>query len=134
VAVVTGTAQQVAGQHLETGCKGRRRPDIAFRFRPDHAAALTDLTSGHADAVLDDSVVANYTAQESIGDTSVEVVGAAVDPMPYGIGVLRSQPQLRTAIQAALQAVIRDGEYDAALAKWGGTASALRTASINAGS
>lgn len=133
VGLVAGTAQQIAGIHINDRCKARQRHEVVFRGQSDHAAVLADLTSGRTDAVLDDSVVANYTAQVSSGATTVEVTGAAVDPMPYGIGVAHDQGELRTALQAALQAVIRDGEYDAALAKWGGSSSALRTASINAG-
>ncbi|MHB8466525.1 MAG: transporter substrate-binding domain-containing protein [Acidimicrobiales bacterium] len=133
VAVVAGTAQQVAVLHLNATCASRKRHDVVFRGSADHAAALADLTAGRVDAVLDDSVVANYTAQISTGAATVEVKGAAVDPMPYGIGVARDQPEMRAAIHAALQAIISDGEYDAALAKWGGISSGLRTASINAG-
>jgi polar amino acid transport system substrate-binding protein len=134
VSLMAGTAQQVAAVHLDDACKGRKRSSIDLRGEADHAASLADLSAGRVDAVLDDSVVANYTAQESTGASTVEVVGASVDPMPYGIGVAHGDTELRTALQVALQAVIRDGEYDAALAKWGGTASALRTAAVNGGS
>ena len=133
VSLIAGTAQQIAGIALDGRCKTRQKPAVSFHGEADHAAALNDLTSGRVDALLDDSVVAAYTAQVSTGPTTVQVAGAAVDPMPYGIGVARGNAELRNALQSALQAVIRDGEYDAALAKWGGSTAALRTASINAG-
>lgn len=133
VGVLAGTAQQVATSHLDDACRTRGRPLIVARTGDDHAAMVRSLLDGKLDAVLDDAVVAEYTAQSSTGHDIVEVVGAAVDPMPYGIGVASSNGTLRDAIQAALRAVIADGSYDAALLRWGGAEAALRTAPVNAG-
>jgi polar amino acid transport system substrate-binding protein len=133
VGVMAGTAQQVAAVQLDAACKAAGRPPLGLVADADHGAVLDSLVSGRVDAVLDDEVVAEYTAQESTGAGTVEVVGSPVDPMPYGIGVDHNDPQLVTAVQAALRAIIADGEYDQALARWGGTIAALRTASINAG-
>ncbi len=133
VSLLAGTAQQVTGVNLDTRCKSRHKPEITFRGEADHTTALADVVNGSVDALLDDAVVAAYTAEVSSGAASVKVVGAAVDPLPYGIGVAKTNPQLRDALVAALQGIIRDGEYDAALAKWGGSTAALRTASVDAG-
>ena len=133
VGVMAGTAQQLAASHLDTACKSRNRTVLSVHAAGNHAALLTQLTGGQIDALLDDSVVAQYTSQESTGAASVQLVGASIDPLPYGIGVAKAATQMRDALRAALQAVIRDGEYDAALSRWGGEVDALRTAPINAG-
>jgi polar amino acid transport system substrate-binding protein len=133
VGVLPGTAQQLAAIHLDAACKTAGKPLLQARTGGSHAALLTQLTAGQIVAILDDSVVAEYTAQESTGATTVETAGGAVDPLPLGIAVSRADAQLRDAIQAALVAVIRDGEYDAALSRWGGEPDALRTAPINSG-
>lgn len=133
VAVMLGTAQHVAGTHLAAACLSAGHPGLSLLTSPDDAGVLRLLTSGRAVAALDDEVVAEYTAQQSTGPGTVEVVGSPVDPMPYGIGVSHDDSQLVSAIQAALRAVIADGEYDQVLAHWGGSTEALRAATVNAG-
>lgn len=133
VGVLTGSAQQVASTTIADSCRGRGRPGPVVRAGPDDGALLSALAAGHLDAVLEDAVVAQYTAQVSTGTTTLDVVGAAFDPIPYGIGVAKDDPQLRDAVQAALRAMIADGTYDAVLAHWGGDQAALRTAEVNSG-
>jgi polar amino acid transport system substrate-binding protein len=130
VALVAGTAQQSAALQLSGICPEGK--PIAFRNEANHAAVIDDVISGRAQAAFDDSVVADYAAQASTGAATLMVVGSAVSPLPYGIGVVNTDSELLNVIQAALLAVIRDGEYDAALARWGAEAAALRTAPINA--
>lgn len=133
VGVLGGTAQQVAVGHLDDACKRRGRPAIVTTFGADHAALLKTLQAGQLDCVLDDAVVAQYNAQGSTGAGTLDVVGAAVDPLPYGIGVNKDAPMLRDAVQAAVRNIIADGSYDAALGHWGGSEAALRSATVNAG-
>ena len=133
VGVLGGTAQQVTIGHLDDACKRRGRPAIGISFGADHAMLLKTLQAGQLDSVLDDAVVAQYNAQGSTGAGTLDVVGAAVDPLPYGIGVNKDAPMLRDAIQAALRNVIADGSYDAALGHWGGSEAALHSAAVNAG-
>ncbi|MFF2507204.1 transporter substrate-binding domain-containing protein, partial [Streptomyces sp. NPDC058067] len=52
---------------------------------------------------------------------------------PYGIAVAKGNTQLRDALQAALNAVIKNGEYDKIVAKWGVEAGAVKEASLNGG-
>ncbi|GAC1375523.1 MAG: ABC transporter substrate-binding protein [Acidimicrobiales bacterium] len=133
VGVLGGTAQQVAVGHLDEGCRRRGRPAIATSIGADHGALLRTLQAGQLDGVLDDALVAQYNAQGSTGAGTLDVVGAAVDPLPYGIGVNKDALMLRDAIQAALRNIIADGSYDAALNHWGGAEAALRSATVNAG-
>jgi polar amino acid transport system substrate-binding protein len=133
VVVQLGTASQLAAAQTDADCRRRGRPALSTRVAADHAGLLRMLTSGQVQAALDDAVVAAYTAQGSTGPDTVEAVGPGIDPVPYGMGVARSDQALSSALQAALRAVIADGEYDQDLARWGGEGSALRTAPIDAG-
>jgi len=133
VGVLVGTAQQITASQIDAACSARHLPPLRLKGAATHVALLALLTSAQVQADLDDSIVAAYSAQVSIGAGTVEVVGAAVDPVPYGIGINKADTQLVTAIQAALRAIITDGEYDEALSRWGGSEAALRTAGINQG-
>lgn len=133
VGVLGGTAQQVASTTLNDACRGRGRPALALRIDADHAELLQSLTRGQLDAVLDDATVAQYNAQESTGAATLDVAGGTIDPLPYGIGVPKDDPQLRGVLQAAMQAIVADGTYDSALAHWGGDEAALHTITVNAG-
>ena len=133
VGVVADTAQQVAIASLDATCRSRGHPPLALHVVADHAALLALLTSRVVQADLDDSLVAAYTAQVSSGAQTVEVAGTPIDPLPYGIGVAHSDPQLTAAVAAAVRSSVADGEYDQDLARWGGEASALRTAAVNGG-
>lgn len=133
VGVLGGTAQQVASTTLNDSCKGRGRPMVALQVEADHGALLQSLARGQLDAVLDDAIVAQYNAQESTGAATLDVAGETIDPLPYGIGVPKDDPQLRDVLQAAMQAIVADGTYDSALAHWGGDEAALHTITVNAG-
>jgi polar amino acid transport system substrate-binding protein len=52
---------------------------------------------------------------------------------PYGIGIQKSDTQLRTAVQQALQKLISDGTYGKILAAWGMSAGAVKQATVDAG-
>ncbi|GAC1517259.1 MAG: ABC transporter substrate-binding protein [Acidimicrobiales bacterium] len=133
VGVLGGSAQQVASTTVVDACKRSGRPVPALRVGTDDSALIKAIAAGQLDAVLDDAVVAQYDAQLSTGKATLDVIGDPFDPIPYGIGIAKDNAPLRDAVQAALRALIADGTYDAALAKWGGDQSALRTAAINAG-
>lgn len=133
VGVQFATAQELVAGQLDAACRSGRHPGITIRLAPDHAALLALLVGGQVQADVDDAVVASYAAETSTGASTVAVVGQPVGPQPYGIGVVHGDPQLLAAVQAALRAVITDGEYDSALSRWGGEAEALRTAGVNGG-
>ncbi|MFE9682894.1 ABC transporter substrate-binding protein [Streptomyces sp. NPDC002701] len=95
--------------------------------------AQTRLRAGGADAGSSDFPVAAYAAKTSGGGKDFEVVGEQVEAAPYGIAVAKSNTELRDALQAALDAIIENGEYDKIIAKWGVEAGAVKEATINGG-
>ncbi|MFE9093724.1 ABC transporter substrate-binding protein [Streptomyces sp. NPDC007264] len=99
----------------------------------DDQQAQTRLRSGGADAASSDFPVAAYAVKTSGGGKDFELVGEQVEAAPYGIAVAKENTQLRDALQAALNAVIKSGEYQKILAKWGAADGAVKESVINGG-
>ncbi|MGP4050089.1 ABC transporter substrate-binding protein [Streptomyces sp. 2A115] len=95
--------------------------------------AQTRLRSGGADAGSSDFPVAAYAVKTSGGGKDFELVGEQVEAAPYGIAIAKSNTELRDAIKAALDAIIKSGEYDKVIAKWGVEAGAVKQATVNGG-
>jgi ABC-type amino acid transport substrate-binding protein len=89
------------------------------------------LGSGQVDAVVEDSLVANYAAQASVAPTELSVVGSPSDPVLYGIAV--ANPELERAIAAGLAAVFDDGTYARILGRWGSPGAAVASMTTDGG-
>ncbi|QNS02715.1 ABC transporter substrate-binding protein [Streptomyces xanthii] len=99
----------------------------------DDQQAQTRLRSGGADAGSSDFPVAAYAVKTTGGGKAFEIVGDQVEAAPYGIAVAKDKTQLRDALQAALNAIIENGEYGKIVAKWGVEAGAVKESGINGG-
>jgi polar amino acid transport system substrate-binding protein len=127
VAIQRGTTQDDVAEAQKTKCGSKKLTILKFDTDPE---ALQQIKGGRAVADMNDFPVAAYTAQKQ---PDFEVVGEQLEAGPYGIGVRKSDTQLRDAIKAALQAIIDDGTYTKILEKWNVTQGALKTATVNAG-
>ncbi|MEU4465202.1 ABC transporter substrate-binding protein [Streptomyces sp. NPDC024017] len=95
--------------------------------------AQTRLRAGGADAGSSDFPVAAYAVKTSGGGKDFQLVGEQVEAAPYGIAVAKNQTQLRDALKAALDAVIKNGEYEKIMKKWNVTDGSVQEATINGG-
>ncbi|MBB0246961.1 transporter substrate-binding domain-containing protein [Streptomyces alkaliphilus] len=95
--------------------------------------SITQLQSGRAQVVVTDFPVALYNATTARDGELFEVVGEQIDAAPYGIAVPKDNPELRDALQQALQAIIDDGTYQEVLAEWDAETGAIESATVNAG-
>ena len=95
--------------------------------------AQTRLRAGGADAGSSDFPVAAYAVKTSGGGNDFQLVGEQVEAAPYGIAVAKDQTQLRDALVAAMNAIIKDGEYAKILKKWGAEDGAITEAAVNGG-
>jgi polar amino acid transport system substrate-binding protein len=95
--------------------------------------AQTRLRGGGADAGSSDFPVAAYAVKTSGGGKDFQLVGEQVEAAPYGIAVAKDNIELRDALKAALDAIIKNGEYQKIMEKWGVTAGAVEEATINGG-
>lgn len=85
----------------------------------DYAVALMDMESGNSDAVLMDSVVANYyiTGQKK----DYKVLGDTLLEDKYGIGFRKGDQALCDAIWNALKDLKKDGKVAEISIKWFGS-------------
>lgn len=95
--------------------------------------AQTRLRAGGADAGSSDFPVAAYAVKTSGDGNDFELVGEQVEAAPYGIAVAKDNTELRDALQAALNAVIENGEYQKIMDKWGVVEGVVDEATVNGG-
>jgi polar amino acid transport system substrate-binding protein len=112
VAVQVGTIQEQMANEIDCPA-GQSVNVVTFDLNP---LAVEDVRTGGSDANLADFPVVLFDALES--DGALEPVETQVDPEPYGIGVRKGSPQLRQALEQAMQAIKDSGKYDEIIEKW----------------
>ncbi|GGX83920.1 ABC transporter substrate-binding protein [Streptomyces anandii] len=131
IAVERGTVSEDLAKAEAKKCPSGKT--LSIQAFDDNQQAETRLRSGGADAVSADFPVAAYAVKTSGGGKDFQIVGDQVEAAPYGIAVAKSSTQLRDALQAALNAVIKSGEYQKILQKWGAQDGAVKESAINGG-
>ncbi|WP_425829687.1 ABC transporter substrate-binding protein [Streptomyces fractus] len=131
IVVQRGTVSHDLAKSQAKKCPSGKK--LGIQAFDDDQQAQTRLRSGGADAGSSDFPVAAYAVKTSGGGKDFQMVGDQVEAAPYGIAVSKDQKQLRDAIKAALDAIIKNGEYDKVIAKWGVEAGAVKSASLNGG-
>ncbi|WP_171167033.1 ABC transporter substrate-binding protein [Streptomyces sp. I05A-00742] len=131
VAVQRGTVSHDLALAQSEKCEGDK---ISIEAFDTDVLAQTRLRGGGADVGASDFPVAAYAVKTSGGGNDFEIVGDQVEAAPYGIAIPKTDPQLRDAIKAALDNIIKSGEYAKILDKWNVKAGAIKEARINGGS
>ena len=138
VAVQSGTSQVGELKKLnETFTASGKAPINILQFPQDSDAQLA-VTSGKAQAQMDDQSVAAYTVKtfdnggtfQLVDDPSV---ASSFSNAIIGVGVPKDDTQLRDAVQKALQSLIDDGTYKQILDKYGEGSLAVTSAQLNQG-
>jgi polar amino acid transport system substrate-binding protein len=132
VAVQRGTTQEGYAEEQNKKCEAAGSPMDLLSFDRETEAML-QVKSGRADAGMQDYPVATYNARTSGGGNDFEVVGDQIQAGPLGIGVNKDNPELRDALQKALQAVIDDGSYQKLIDKYQVPLGAVDEATVNGG-
>ncbi|MFJ9678807.1 ABC transporter substrate-binding protein [Streptomyces sp. NPDC101194] len=132
IVVQRGTVSHDLAKSESKKCTGGRT--IAMEAFDNDLEAQTRLRGGGADAGSSDFPVAAYAVKTSGGGNDFQIVGEQVQAAPYGIAVAKGNDQLTKAVQAALDAIIKNGEYGKIVAKWGVEAGAVTEAKLNGGS
>jgi polar amino acid transport system substrate-binding protein len=131
IVVQRGTVSHDLAKSQAKECKGGKK--LGIQSFDDDQQAQTRLRSGGADAGSSDFPVAAYAVKTAGGGKDFQLVGDQVEAAPYGIAISKDQKQLRDAIKAAMDAIIKSGEYDKVIAKWGVEAGAVKSATLNGG-
>ncbi|MGW1407437.1 ABC transporter substrate-binding protein [Streptomyces sp. NPDC002403] len=132
IAVQRGTVSHDLAKDESKKCAGGKK--IAIETFDNDLEAQTRLRSGGVDAGSSDFPVAAYAVKTSGGGKDFQIVGEQVEAAPYGIAVAKGNDQLTKAVQAALEAIIKNGEYNKIISKWGVDAGAVTEAKVNGGS
>jgi polar amino acid transport system substrate-binding protein len=136
VIVQNGTIQIDLIGEMSADCEAADMSPITLTTLPDAPSMQNALRAGQGDAVMMDSFVAQGAAAKAGNGEYFDLVNDPDAPNGYdagfvGIAVLKKDTQLRDAIQAALQSLIDDGQYQALLDKWNMSANAVTSATIN---
>lgn len=103
-----GTIKSTAAERLL-----RQQDPQNFRSYDEETNLFTDLGTGRLEAILIDEPIALYYCS-----ADMEIVGAPVGEIAYGIAFSKSNVALRDAVDQALAVLIQNGKLHAILAKW----------------
>ncbi|WP_458245620.1 ABC transporter substrate-binding protein [Streptomyces sp. MAI_2237] len=134
VALQKGTTSEGIAKAQSKKCTKDGKKAINLQTFDTDPEALLRLKQGASVADLNDFPVAAYNAKTSGGGKDFEVVGDQIEAGPYGIAVSKTDTQLRDAIQAAMNAIIKNGDYQKIMQKWNVTQGAVTESKINGGS
>ncbi|MFH8365627.1 ABC transporter substrate-binding protein [Streptomyces sp. NPDC018031] len=133
IVVQRGTTSHDLAKAQSKTCEKDDKKAISIEAFANDTEAQTRLRGGGADAGSSDFPVAAYAVRTSGGGNDFELVGDQVEAAPYGIAVSKEDAQLRDALKAALDAIIRTGDYEKVLKKWGVEDGAVEQGAINGG-
>src|SRR3954464_9880696 len=126
VAVEKGTTQQADAEAQSKKCGGKAAKVLTF---PDQNGANLALSSGRAQVGMADSPVAAYLVKKSGGQ--FKLVGKSYGFAPYGIAIPKNSG-LAPAIKAALEDLMKNGQYMSILKRWSIQSGAIDNPAINA--
>ncbi|MEU6021396.1 ABC transporter substrate-binding protein [Micromonospora sp. NPDC048871] len=129
IAVQVGTVQLDDITARSKACTDAGKPEITIDQYQAQSDATAAVVSGKNDAMLADSPVGAYAVKQSNGQ--LEVLGDIYESAPYGYAVPKDQAAFAEVLKEAVQAVIADGSYKAALEKWGVEGGAITTSELN---
>lgn len=131
IAVERGTVSEDLAKQEAKKCPAGKK--LSIEPFDDDQQSQTRLRSGGVDAASSDFPVAAYAVKTSGNGKDFQIVGDQVEAAPYGIAVAKNATQLRDALQAAMNAIIKNGDYQKILQKWGAQDGAVKESVINGG-
>jgi polar amino acid transport system substrate-binding protein len=102
-------------QRFDKQCKAKGKKGIKIVSFKEDPLGVTALKTGHLDLYESDSPPAVWYTTK---DTSLQIVGKPIMPLPVGIAVNPKNTELKTKIQKAVNAMYKDGTMAKILKKW----------------
>lgn len=117
-------------------CTDAGKKELKTLALPSDGEAQNAVRAGNAIAYLSDSQAAAYAAKIAGDGKYFDLIVDPKSPNGYesgliGVGVLKSNTGLTSAIHAAVQSLIDDGNYTKLLKKWNLESFAVASATIN---
>jgi polar amino acid transport system substrate-binding protein len=134
VSTVQGSTQLALVDDASAKCRAQGKPAVENLQYAQPSDARLQVQTGHVAAFLGNTPVMIYLAKTAGDGTIFDVVrGHEYQPVPLGIGVAKSNAELRDALKKSLDALIADGTYRKILEKHGVETGAVKSATINGG-
>lgn len=121
VAVQLGTTNKDALDAANAALTAAGKPAMEIQTFEKDTDAFQQLALGRVDAFSTDSPVVAYYNSKPENKGKFEIGGTPIDPAPIGIAVNKDNAELKTAIQAAVDAIYADGTLKTITDKWGMT-------------
>jgi polar amino acid transport system substrate-binding protein len=132
VAVEKSTVQADLLRRSQPSCGANK---IVIKTFKNNADALLQVRTGRAVAILNDYPPAAHLATDARTRSYYQLASTVqYEPGLMGLAVAKDNTELRDALRAALDSLIRSGRYTELLQRWGLMNGALASSSINAGS
>jgi polar amino acid transport system substrate-binding protein len=128
VAIEKGTIQVDDATAQNKKCTAAGKSAVTVSVFPDQNGANLAIASGRAQVGMADSPVAAWIVKESHGQFKLS--GKAYNNVPYGI-IVPKNSGLAKPLHAAVEHLIKNGEYAKILDKWGISQGALKASKIN---
>ncbi len=129
IAVQKATVQVPDIEARSQACTDAGNPGITINQYQLQSDATNAVATGKDDAMLADSPVVAYAAEQTGGQ--LQVLGEIYDSAPYGVAVPKGLGDYSEAVRAAMQSLIDSGVYEQILQEWGVDQGAIPTAEIN---
>jgi polar amino acid transport system substrate-binding protein len=114
------TGKKVAVQIGTTSAEEvRKLPNVEVKEFNSSADTFMELKAGGVDAVVNDRPVNDYYIVKS-GETGVRSLNELLSSEDYGMAMNKKDAELQKKIDAALETLKQNGEYDKIYAKWFG--------------
>lgn len=119
VGAVAGGTAIAHVQSLSDKCASSGKTKITVRTFPSLPEANTALTAGQIQAATSTQTTANYLVQTALKGKNLHVVPLSDEqPNVYALAVTKDNTDLAKALAAAVQQVIKSGQYKTILTKW----------------
>jgi polar amino acid transport system substrate-binding protein len=131
VSVVDNGSSLKLATTYDADCEKNGEKGLDIIKFPGDQEALLQVNNGRAQANITDYVVAAYKAADL--DTKVEALAIDGTESPWGIAMKPENKELIGAVQGALDALIKSGEYGRILQAWDLDKLAVQSAVVNGG-
>jgi len=116
--VEVGTTNKDYLDDQNTKLQSQGKKPIKIVTFPKDTDAASALKTGRVDAYFGDSPVVAYYISKDPASFEIAKNPVVVNPIPVGIAIRKSDTELQTAVQKAIDAMYADGRMKTILGKW----------------